>query len=331
MSVNSLMLPKINRGSCRYNMNDYEEVKKMNLRRFWSGRTDQNPSSTRFHEEVILDDKKEIKENDFAILGFESDEGVQRNQGNPGAALAPNRVRQFLANLPFHLNEQSVFDQGNITCTNGALEKAQEQLADKVVPLLEKGSIPIIIGGGHETFYGHFLGVNQFREDQSLGIINIDAHFDLRLDETPSSGTMFRQALEENEQINYLCLGIQRLGNTKVLFDTAATFNVEYLFEDEMDHLEDVYSIIDNFVKKHDYIILTLCMDALSSSVAPGVSAPSPFGLEAKQVRALLRYIAQKEQTISFDLSEVNPLLDEQNKTARLAALFIADFMLHKA
>ena len=61
---------------------------------------------------------------------------------------------------------------------------------------------------------------NHIGEDASLGIINIDAHFDLRsYEEQPSSGTMFRQILEHDENSSYFVLGIQRYGNTQELFD----------------------------------------------------------------------------------------------------------------
>ena len=82
---------------------------------------------------------------------------------------------------------------------------------------------PIILGGGHETAYGHYLGVrNYIGKEAKLGIINIDAHFDLRpYNEQPSSGTMFRQILEQDENSSYLVLGIQRYGNTQALFDKA--------------------------------------------------------------------------------------------------------------
>ena len=65
---------------------------------------------------------------------------------------------------------------------------------------------PIIFGGGHETAYGHYLGVRKYiGEDASLGIINIDAHFDLRpYDEQPSSGTMFKQILEHDKIVAIL-------------------------------------------------------------------------------------------------------------------------------
>ncbi|MDS8610512.1 arginase family protein, partial [Streptococcus pneumoniae] len=75
---------------------------------------------------------------------------------------------------------------------------------------------PIVLGGGHETAYGHYLGLkSSLQPDEQLAVINLDAHFDLRpYDQTgPNSGTGFRQmadhAKEESKDFPYLILGIQ--------------------------------------------------------------------------------------------------------------------------
>ena len=172
-----------------------------------------------------------------AIIGFESEEGVRRNKGQLGAAKAPNALRSELAKLPWKFPvSKRLVDVGNIQYMDTDLEKAQQQLGDTIAKALEKKMTPIILGGGHETAYGHYLGVRKsIGEDASLGIINIDAHFDLRsYDEQPSSGTMFKQILEHDEKSSYFVVGIQRYGNTQELFDTADRLGVKYEYEENM-------------------------------------------------------------------------------------------------
>jgi formiminoglutamase len=196
--------------------------------------------------------------------------------------------------------------------------------------VLESKHTPIILGGGHETLYGHYLGVRDFfGNDKSLGIINIDAHFDMRTEEQPSSGTMFKQILDQDKSAGYLCLGIQEFGNTRALFETAEAYGCQYIMEEDIteNQFQQTFETIDAFAGKHDAIMLTLCTDSIIATDAPGVSAPSPFGLESKTVRTLLRYISAKENLTSFDISEVNPKLDEQDRTAKLAALLVAEVM----
>ncbi|HLR63667.1 MAG TPA: formimidoylglutamase [Lentibacillus sp.] len=314
----------MNWGDCIYTLAD---------KQVWSGRIDDdaNPSNFRFHQVVHLMGLDELTsdENGFGIIGFASDEGVRRNKGRQGAAQAPGVIRQFLAKLPYLMDGQTI-DVGNVHCEGEALEAAQAELGYYIKETFQTGVTPIIFGGGHETLYGHYLGARDYiGPDKTLGIINIDAHFDMRDDPEPSSGTMFRQILEENGNVGYLCLGIQEFGNTNALFETADAYGCEYILEKDItpDDFGNTFAAIDDFSKRYDYLIMTLCTDSIVASAAPGVSAPSPLGLDPKTVRELLTYAAGKRNLLSFDISEVNPLVDESDKTVRLAAYLAAETM----
>ncbi|SIS90980.1 formiminoglutamase [Virgibacillus pantothenticus] len=300
----------------------------------WTGRIDslEEVDSYRVHQvikEKHVDRLPEVKKGlSVGLIGFECDEGVRRNKGRIGAAKGPNEIRKRLSSLPFYLAIDQVVDVGNVTCLEHKMEEAQQVLGTCVSKMLDERYVPIILGGGHETFYGHYLGVRQFiPSNATLGIINIDAHFDLRDEAIPSSGTMFRQVLQQDQYAGYLCLGIQPFGNTRSLFQTADEYGCTYLTEEEVQNSTHTFQVIDKFASEFDYLILTLCMDAIKAAEAPGVSAPSPFGLDAKLVRSLIRYIAGKERLLSFDISETNPVLDENGKTTKLAAYYIAEFM----
>lgn len=299
----------------------------------WSGRIDSevNPDSFRLHQTVTFKETDALtkNENAFGIIGFESDEGVRRNNGRVGAALAPNKIKQLLSKLPDNRQKDTaIIDVGNVVCENGKLEEAQTELGDHITKILNSSSKPIIIGGGHETLYGHYLGVRKFiGPDASLGLINIDAHFDMRDSDRPSSGTMFKQILDQDKHAGYLCLGVQQFGNTKALFDVADNYGCTYIKEENLTGDHSTMQVIDQFATKYDYLLLTICTDSITSSAAPGVSAPSPFGLDPKLVRTLIRYIVPKQNLLSFDISEVNPLVDESDKTTTLAAHLLAEVM----
>lgn len=295
----------------------------------WTGRIDDAVDRTafRYHQVVELKDVHEAMDV-CAIVGFECEEGIRRNKGRLGAAQAPDALRGEIAKLPWRFPENGrLVDVGNIACVGEALEIAQQQLGDAVNTLLSNGSTPIILGGGHETLYGHYLGVREFLGiDASLGIINIDAHFDLRpYDEQISSGTMFRQILERDANAGYFVAGIQRYGNTQELFDRADSLGITYVHEDEMiaGQLGELMDSLDAFMDKHDAVLLTLCTDVVNAAFAPGVSAPSPFGLEPTTVREIIRKVASHNNTRSFDICEVNPSLDENGQTVKLGAHFV--------
>jgi len=303
--------------------------------KLWQGRIDSQTdrSSFRFHQVIQSLSLQEvlIEPPAFAVIGFECQEGVRRNKGRLGAATAPDYIRSQLASLPYNFDaHQKTFDVGTIVCEGQAMEQAQHELGTAVHQLLSQSATPIILGGGHETLYGHYLGVREFAGAQAkVGLINIDAHFDLRKAQQSSSGTMFRQILEDDPHAGYLCLGIQPFGNTQALFDTADSLGCQYILAEELDlsNMPAAAKTIDAFCAQYDIVLATLCTDSISAAAAPGVSAPSPLGLDPVMVCKLLRYIAAKKNVKSFDISEVNPAVDEQQRTVKLAAYLVAEVM----
>lgn len=299
----------------------------------WTGRVDENAKGKRLHQvvqNIDVDDLKKRDQKNIGIVGFECDEGVKRNKGRVGASKAPNEIRRLLASLPYHFVDKDVIDIGNVQCIDNDLEEAQARLGQKVAKLVKNNYIPIILGGGHETFYGHYLGAREvLGDDKKIGMINLDAHFDLRNDDIPSSGTMFRQILENDKNTEYLCIGIQELGNTEQLFLTAKDLDAKYVLEKDIHPLRQTFAKIDAFANKQDYVIYTVCTDVINQAYAPGVSAPAPFGLDPKTVRAITEHVVKQENFLSFDVSEVNPNYDVADKTVRLISYLVAEIFMH--
>ena len=271
----------------------------------------------------------------FAILGFESDTGVRLNKGRPGASKGPNSIRRELASLPCQFsNDVLLFDAGNISSENISLEQAQNSLSKAVDKILDLNLFPILLGGGHEIAFGHFKGILGYlekkSEDKNIGIINFDAHFDLRpYSEGGSSGTMFKQiydlSQEKSINYNYLCIGIQKHGNTQSLFNTADRLGVDYILSRDMVAGDNDFLLekIDDFIKSQDHLYVTICSDVFSSAFAPGVSAPQPLGLEPDRVLTFLKYILRSKKAISFDIAEVSPRFDQDDATANLASVMV--------
>lgn len=273
----------------------------------------------------------------FCFLGFCCDEGVKRNPGRTGAALAPLMIRKEMSNFPHIFPEETgLFDAGNIHCVNNDLESAIEALTEAVQRIFSLKLFPILLGGGHEIAYGHFKGIRDSiskdsrLENSRLGIINFDAHFDLRpYDKGPNSGTMFLQIADlckaEGGKFSYFCLGIHKYCNTIRLFKNADQLKVRYIMARDMDEENTAKNLaqLDDFLQKQDMIYLTVCADVFSSAYAPGVSSPQPFGLFPETVLVYLKHVIRSGKVISFDIAEVSPRFDEDNRTAKLAAIFI--------
>ena len=201
----------------------------------WSGRSDgPGPDHARWHSVIRpLDVTNPQAQPGIALLGFASDEGVERNHGRPGAAEGPAALRAALGSLALH-HEHVLYDAGTITTQGTDLESSHERLSDAVEALSRAGHLPIILGGGHETAFGSHRGA--FRAQGPLNIINLDAHFDLRTADVPTSGTPFKQISElvGHEDFNYTVAGISRPNNTKILFDEAASLGVTVTLDEEL-------------------------------------------------------------------------------------------------
>ncbi|MBP9722828.1 MAG: formimidoylglutamase [Gammaproteobacteria bacterium] len=276
----------------------------------------------------------------FVIIGFACDEGVLRNQGRIGARTGPDKLRGLLANLPFNFaNNINIYDLGNIFCDpenyEHNLEDAQVALGKLVEMILLSGCHPIILGGGHETAWGHYLGMANTDYAENLGIINFDAHFDLRplLDNhLGTSGTPFTQIAQarsnDNLSFDYFCIGIQRTANTLSLFEEAESLNVEYIEAENLtpDNLEEFQKFLD-FIDDHEALYVSICLDVFASSVAPGVSAPQPLGILPQYVLPFLEALAYSNKVVSLDIVELAPNYDVDNNTARLGAHLIAKYI----
>lgn len=292
----------------------------------------------------------------IGLIGFACDQGVRRNQGRVGAKAAPPLIRQAFAALPVISALQQRFesqlpsllgDAGDIHChdndglAESTLEQAQIKYADKVSHIIEQGGLPIGLGGGHAIAYGSFLGLWQALEKTNgttvsthtaptIGIINFDAHLDIRQSDVATSGTPFRQIAEHldahGQPFHYCCIGVSRFSNTAALFDRAEQLGVQ-IISDEDCHQQTGDSLaeqIDTFISKVDVLYMTIDMDCLPSSVVPGVSAPAAYGIALSFVERTVKRIMASGKVKVADLAEINPTFDVDNRSCKVAARLLA-------
>ncbi len=303
----------------------------------WKGRTDVQDGALgyRWHHVLeLLDLSRDFPdgEDGIAFLGFCCDEGVRRNQGRVGAAGAPAAIRTALASLADHLPEHlQLYGCGDVYCSSQKMEEAQVQLSRKVQQLLNRGYRPILLGGGHETAYGHFLGIKAaLPATKKLGIIALDAHFDLRSYSPQSnSGSPFLQIADDlksaNQPFHFLCLGVQEAANTRRLFQTVSEVGATFVLADDLQHglNQEVKETIQAFLAEVDAVYLSIDVGVFAAAFAPGVSAPEALGIAPYVGLDLLKEIMPSQKVISLDVVELNPSLDVDNQTARLAASLI--------
>jgi formiminoglutamase len=307
----------------------------------WSGRVDatDGPRGLRWHQ--VVRSESDADRPGIALLGFASDAGVSRNHGRPGAAEGPAVLRRALANLAWHGGDDArLYDAGTVSCANDALEDAQAAYAGRLAALLRDGHFPIGLGGGHEIAWAAYQGVERaLGADprlERLGIINFDAHLDLRQPEAPgrgTSGTPFLQIAEARAarglEFRYLCLGASEAANTPALFARARDLGTTIVSDLDASGPE-ARPQLQRFIEASSAVYLTFCLDVLPAAVAPGVSAPSGLGVELHRAVALLREVLSAcghgrpgSKLLLADVAELNPRCDTDGRTARAAARIV--------
>ncbi|GAA0569283.1 formimidoylglutamase [Halomonas salifodinae] len=306
----------------------------------WAGREDPEADSLRWHQ-VVEPLSQATTTPGVALVGFACDAGVARNQGRIGAAKGPRALRQALAPLAWHRQGPAV-DAGDIVCHgDDDMEAAQARLAERVAELLAKDHLPIVLGGGHEVAFGSWSGLARHLAAGDgpaprVGIINFDAHFDLRDPaQVRSSGTPFAQIAEACQDrgwpFRYACLGVSRAANTRALFSRAQELGVLVREDHEITpaRLDSLGDELAAFTGQCDLVYLTLDIDVLPACEAPGVSAPAAHGVPLALLEPLLTRVRDSGKLALIDLAELNPDFDIDRRTARAAARLIHHLTLN--
>jgi formiminoglutamase len=274
------------------------------------------------------------------LVGFPQDDGVRQNQGRPGAARAPLQIRHWLYRLTaadcaanIDLRQVGIVDAGNVR-TLGDLEDTQNALAEVIAGILRSGAVPVVLGGGHETAYGHYLGY--VAAEKPVAIVNIDAHLDLRPFQLGQgdSGSPFRQAFEHPTHPlpwgRYVCLGAQphsvslqhyqyaQERRCVVGWCNAVRNHLTQYFQKERERLR----------QEGCQIYVTIDADVVRMADMPGVSAPNVAGLGGDEVIECARQAGASPEVSSLDLVEVNPRYDQDGQSARWAALAVWHFLI---
>lgn len=291
----------------------------------WQGRDDraESPNALRLFQTITQSPtfSPEMYREQIALLGFACDEGVKRNQGRTGAAGAPDALRKALANLASHAGHQRLVDLGNIVAQAPDLEGAQQALRTAVQRCLQAEMRIFVLGGGHETAFAHGAGVLDAFPQAKVGIVNLDAHLDLRYAEQPTSGTPFRQLAhlceQQQREFHYACVGVSRAANTQALWDEAQRLGVTVV---EDLHCHTAQAQLGQFVANMDVIYLTIDLDVLPVWEMPAVSAPAALGVPLATLLGLIEPLCRSGKLQAVDMVEFNPRFDDDGRAARVAA-----------
>jgi formiminoglutamase len=284
--------------------------------------------------EVVSAAVSQYETSDIVILGCPQDEGVRRNQGRPGAADAPDAIRQqFYKLTPFNIRK-NIFDLGDIEI-GSSLEETHESQTAVVSKVLEDGKRLIVLGGGNDISYADGSAMAAvFGKKNWIGV-NIDAQLDVRLANERNSGTPYRQLLDEGllDPTLFYEVGYQSHFTSPIYYEYIRSLGVHRISLEQLRSraeadLELKEQIRQKFIG-HSSSLSTFFgfdIDALRSADAPGTSAPSPLGLRAGEFIQLVKYAASLANTKIIEFTEVNPTYDNDNRTTKLVAIAMHRF-----
>ncbi|XEC94158.1 arginase [Paenibacillus tarimensis] len=279
----------------------------------------------------------------IAIIGVPMDLGADRR----GVDMGPSAIR--CANVQGMLEELGyiVHDRGDLVVRRpdeppkGKLKYLNEivrvntELADKVTEEIAQRRCPLVLGGDHSIAIGTVKGV--LRQVQRLGVLWFDAHSDVNTARTSPTGNIHGMPLA-------VCLGrghaeLTRIGGRRRVVNPADVVIVgarsidpgEKLLLGELGIRVFTMHDIDRLGMKRvmeetldrlshtDGVHLSLDLDGMDPSAAPGVGTPVTGGLTYRESHLAMEMLSQAGRLVSAEVVEVNPLLDERNKTASAA------------
>lgn len=293
------------------------------MKDLWHGRFDSNEDIDLRIWQIVKPFDDVSKEYGICFVGYDTDDGIKRNQGRIGAEKGSNAIRKAIQSFPI-VENLKIYDYQNLK--NKVLEEAQKEYSLKTSNVIKKGIFPIGLGGGHDIAFASYSGIRKAYPDKKIGIVNFDTHLDMRpYDNGATSGTSFKQILDGDKNVKYSIVGFKKQGNTKRLIDTAKNYNV--LILDEEDDEKFINDELKKYLADADILYVTFCMDVFNASDAPGVSAPTIMGLDPKKGKRILREIMDTGKVVCIDFAEVNPEYDIDSRTAKLAGSLIYDIM----
>ncbi len=285
------------------------------------------------------------------ILGIPLDLGQSRR----GVDMGPSAMR--VAGLEAHLEElgHAVVDGGNIGVAIAETKQAGDKtarylkeitetctkVAERVLETLEEGITPLALGGDHSVAVGTVSGVAEFyrRKQKKIGLIWIDAHSDINTPDTSPSGNVHGMPLAalmglgpdalkdifgyspKVDPRNTVLVGLRDVDATEKANIQRAGITAVYTMRDIDERgmravmEEAVHAAGDGTAGYH----VSLDMDWVDPEDAPGVGTPVRGGATYREAHLAMEILADDGGMLSFEVVEVNPVIDEHNRTADLA------------
>jgi len=292
------------------------------------------------------------------LIGFPIDLGADRR----GVDMGPSALR--IADIDRRLETlgYDVIDEGDIPIRNIEVSEVHDPrlkylpeiaemsavLAARVKSALDDGDFPVVLGGDHSMSIGSLAGIGAHcaERGKTLGVIWIDAHADMNTAETTPSGNIHGMPLAVAMGYGHPTLTSLMMDGPKLDPTNVAIIGLRSIDTGERDLIREtgvaaytmfdvdrlgIYHIasrvLEDMARRVDHLHISFDCDGVDPSVAPGVGTPVPGGLSFRETHLFMEMISEVEAFASFEVAEVNPILDVRNSTAIFAAEVVASSM----
>ncbi|MEK4229076.1 agmatinase [Solibacillus sp. FSL H8-0538] len=274
---------------------------------------------------------------DVAVIGVPYDMGAQWKSG---ARMGPRGIREGSTLYSFGLGgaydiekdimylgpDYKVYDCGDVDMVHGDLEQSFDNVEVAIRKIVEKGAIPVVMGGDHS------ISIPVGRALDNIGkfhVIQIDAHLDWadhRSGQRFGHGSALRRLAEMDHVDQMFQFGIRGISSSKKEDVDAAKEYGSVILSPRQIRKMGIEEVIALIPEGENYYV-TIDIDGLDPSIAPGTGTPSPGGFLYDEVNELLDGIAKRGNVIGFDLVEVSPPYDLSGITSQVGARLMLDFI----
>ena len=284
------------------------------------------------------------------LLGVPMDLG----SGRRGVDMGPSALRIAGVASALAARGHRVIDGGDLDIKNmeeipignrharymGEIARASGLLSKAVERIIERRRFPLILGGDHSIAIGTISGVAAHcrKKKKRLGLLWVDAHSDIHVPKTSPSGNIHGMPLAA-----LFGLGPKELSGVggpgpKLDPSRVALVGIRSLEDGERKHLAElgirvytmseidrdgIHAVMSDALARvtdgTDCLHVSFDLDAVDPTLAPGVGTPVKGGLDYREAHTIMELIAASKRMTSLEVVEVNPILDERNRSAVLA------------
>jgi len=278
---------------------------------------------------------KKLEGVDFAIIGVPSDAGASFRTGQREGPAAIRKISALLRHHNPILNISpyeflSGIDYGDLPVVPGYIEEGYKRIEEGLLPIVEAGIIPILLGGDHAITLPELRAITKIHGPVSL--LHFDSHSDT-VDEyfgkPYNHGTPFKRAVEENLLLvdNSIQVGLRGSIYSPEHLEIPKSLGFDVVTTEEIREigLDSLTERIKNRIGKTK-VFLSFDIDFVDPAYAPGTGTPEVGGFTSGETLKLIRGLKDLNY-IGFDVVEVLPASDPSEITALLAANIVYEFI----